>query len=50
MICFKCSRPLGPMHKCPQGHLWILILKDDDLEEFEREGKPQTEEQSTEVV
>lgn len=47
---FQCGNPFGPMRKFPEGHLRILILKDDELKELEREGKPQTEEQLTEVV
>ncbi|MCH83460.1 RNA-directed DNA polymerase (Reverse transcriptase), partial [Trifolium medium] len=32
-LCFKCGGPFHPMHQCPDKHLKILVLEDDDGDE-----------------
>ena len=37
-LCFKCGQTFSPQHKCPDGHLHVLLLSDD--EELGVEGDP----------
>ncbi|KAJ1392945.1 Chromo-like domain superfamily [Sesbania bispinosa] len=48
-LCFKCGHPFGPLHKCPEGNLRILILGDDELKDFERKEESPPEELSAEL-